>query len=228
MLPTKIVVIGAGSASFGLNTVGSLMRSAKLRGSHIALVDRNAEDAGLMRRLAERLNREWDAEMTITAHTHHAEALDGRRLCRLGHRGAAARGAVAAGLRDHAEVRRAPALRRERRAGRLCPRRPQHRAGAGDRPRHGAGLPGRLVHQLHQPDGAHLRRHHPLQQDQGGRAVPPDLCRLRHGRLRAGRRAGHRGAGGPDQHAMPTRTSGRCSARWRARRWRSWTSRPPG
>ena len=50
MLPTKIVVIGAGSASFGLNTVGSLMRSARLRGSEIALVDRNAKTLDLMRR----------------------------------------------------------------------------------------------------------------------------------------------------------------------------------
>jgi alpha-galactosidase len=77
MLPTKIVVIGAGSASFGLDTVADLMGSERLRGSHIALVDRNAKTLALMARLAERLNREWDSGMTITAHTHHAEALDG-------------------------------------------------------------------------------------------------------------------------------------------------------
>ena len=75
MLPTKIVVIGAGSASFGLNTVAALMGSRRLRGSHIALVDRNAETLRLMTRLAERLNREWDAAMKITSHTHHADAL---------------------------------------------------------------------------------------------------------------------------------------------------------
>lgn len=77
MLPTKIVVIGAGSASFGLNTVGSLMRSKRLAGSQIALVDRNAQTLDLMRRLAERMNREWDAGMKITAHTHHSDALEG-------------------------------------------------------------------------------------------------------------------------------------------------------
>ncbi len=76
MLPTKIVVIGAGSAIFGLNTVAALMGSERLRGSHLALVDRNAETLALIARLAERLNREWDARMTITTHTHHAEALD--------------------------------------------------------------------------------------------------------------------------------------------------------
>jgi alpha-galactosidase len=77
MLPTKIVVIGAGSAIFGLNTVSALLRSQRLRGSHIALVDRNAETLVLMARLAERLNREWDAQMQVTTHIHHGEALDG-------------------------------------------------------------------------------------------------------------------------------------------------------
>jgi alpha-galactosidase len=77
MLPTRIVVIGAGSAIFGLNTVAALMNSERLRGSSLALVDRNADTLALMGRLAERLNREWDAQMTITTHTHHADALDG-------------------------------------------------------------------------------------------------------------------------------------------------------
>ena len=52
MLPTKIVVIGAGSASFGLNTLAALMGSKGLRGSHLALVDRNAEALASMGRLA--------------------------------------------------------------------------------------------------------------------------------------------------------------------------------
>jgi alpha-galactosidase len=77
MLPTKIAVIGAGSASFGLNTLAALMGSERLRGSHLALVDRNAETLALIARLAGRLNREWDSGMTITTHTHHAEALGG-------------------------------------------------------------------------------------------------------------------------------------------------------
>ena len=77
MLPTKIVVIGAGSASFGLNTLANLVSSKRLRGSRLALVDRNADTLALVGRLAKRLNREWDAQMTISLHTHHAEALDG-------------------------------------------------------------------------------------------------------------------------------------------------------
>lgn len=77
MFPTKIVVIGAGSASFGLNTLGAILKSDKLRGSTLALVDQNAETLAIVRKLAERLNREWDRQLTITTHTHHADALEG-------------------------------------------------------------------------------------------------------------------------------------------------------
>jgi alpha-galactosidase/6-phospho-beta-glucosidase family protein len=56
----KIVVIGAGSASFGLNTLESLLRSKKLRGSEIALVDLNPKNLERMTRLAEHGNAAWD------------------------------------------------------------------------------------------------------------------------------------------------------------------------
>src|SRR5215510_7806848 len=76
-LPTKIVVIGAGSASFGENTLSAIMRSKKLRGSTLALVDRNAESLKIIQSLAERLNREWDSQFTITGYTDHRDALAG-------------------------------------------------------------------------------------------------------------------------------------------------------
>jgi alpha-galactosidase len=76
-LPTKIVVTGAGSAVFGENTLSALMRSHRLCGSSIALVDHNPVSLDIVKRLADRLNRDWDAGMTITAHLHHQEALDG-------------------------------------------------------------------------------------------------------------------------------------------------------
>jgi len=76
-LPTKIVVIGAGSASFGENTLSALLRSRKLCGSTLALVDRNAKSLDIVHRLANRLNVAWDAKFTISAHTHHKEALEG-------------------------------------------------------------------------------------------------------------------------------------------------------
>ena len=75
-LPTKIVVIGAGSASFGENTLSALLRSKKLRGSTLALVDRNPNSLDIVHRLANRLNVEWDAQFNISAHTHHRDALE--------------------------------------------------------------------------------------------------------------------------------------------------------
>jgi len=77
MPTTKIVVIGAGSASFGLNTLAALMRSERLKGSHLALVDRNGESLSLVHSLAERLNREWAGNFVLSTHTHHREALEG-------------------------------------------------------------------------------------------------------------------------------------------------------
>lgn len=74
---TIITVIGAGSASFGENTLSALMRSKKLKGSTLRLVDRNPQSLDIVHRLAKRLNIEWDSGLTITAHTHHKDALDG-------------------------------------------------------------------------------------------------------------------------------------------------------
>ncbi len=79
-LPTKIVVIGAGSASFGENTLSAILRSKKLRGSTLALVDKNAQSLGIVQRLAGRLNAEWGADFTVTAHAHHQEALAGAQF----------------------------------------------------------------------------------------------------------------------------------------------------
>ncbi len=75
-LPTSITIIGAGSAEFAENTFSSLIRSERLRGSKIALVDINADSLEVNRRLVERLNREWNAQMTITTHTDYRDALD--------------------------------------------------------------------------------------------------------------------------------------------------------
>src|SRR5215211_5453838 len=79
-LPTKITVSGAGSASFGENTRSSIMRSKNLCGSTLALVDRNVDSLAIVSRLADRLNREWDAQFTITSHTNHQEALPGSKF----------------------------------------------------------------------------------------------------------------------------------------------------
>ena len=78
--PTKIVCIGAGSYSFGMTTLVSLLRSDALKGSELALVDRNAEHLEIMRKLIAWLNEVWDAQMTVTAYTHHREALPGAKF----------------------------------------------------------------------------------------------------------------------------------------------------
>ena len=69
MRPVKIVLIGAGSASFGLSSLATLLRERELRGSTLALVDLNAKALEEMHRLAERINAEWDAGVNIVAST---------------------------------------------------------------------------------------------------------------------------------------------------------------
>lgn len=75
--PIKIVVVGAGSASFGLNTLAALMRSRRLRGSHLALVDRNQKALDLVERLAAKLNDDWQTGLQVSAYKHHQDALKG-------------------------------------------------------------------------------------------------------------------------------------------------------
>jgi alpha-galactosidase len=77
MLPTKIVVIGAGSASFGTNTLATMMRDQKLRRSELALVDRNLGTLEIVGSLAERLNHEWQSGMQISLFDRDEDALDG-------------------------------------------------------------------------------------------------------------------------------------------------------
>lgn len=78
--PTRIVCIGAGSYSFGLTTLVSLLRSEVLKGSQLVLVDRNEAHLETMRNLVEWLNEVWDSQMEISAHTHHHDALAGAQF----------------------------------------------------------------------------------------------------------------------------------------------------
>ncbi|MBN1660197.1 MAG: hypothetical protein JXA93_17485 [Anaerolineae bacterium] len=77
MARVKVVIIGAGSAIFGLNTLATLMRSKWLRGGTVGLVDVNAEGLALVEQLAQRLNREWEAGIEIVSSTRRAEVLPG-------------------------------------------------------------------------------------------------------------------------------------------------------
>lgn len=73
----KVVIIGAGSAIFGLGTLATLMRSPRLRGATLALVDLNADGLSLIDALARRLNCEWDAGLTIECATQRRSVLPG-------------------------------------------------------------------------------------------------------------------------------------------------------
>jgi alpha-galactosidase len=73
----KVVIIGAGSAIFGLGTLATLMRSPRLRGGTLALVDLNAGGLPLITTLARRLNREWGAGLAIESSTDRKQVLPG-------------------------------------------------------------------------------------------------------------------------------------------------------
>lgn len=71
----KIVVIGAGSASFGLANLGAILRTPALKGSELGLVDVDEEGLTLITRLAERINREWGSDFAITSGADRKELL---------------------------------------------------------------------------------------------------------------------------------------------------------
>jgi len=75
--PPKIVLIGAGSHSFGLMTLKDLMDTPELHGSQVVLVDIAADKLERMHRLVGRLNEMWQAGLSITATTDRREALPG-------------------------------------------------------------------------------------------------------------------------------------------------------
>ncbi len=62
---------------FGLSNMATIVRSKRLRGAELALVD--IDEAGLktMTKLARKMNEAWDAQMTITSTTNREEALPG-------------------------------------------------------------------------------------------------------------------------------------------------------
>ena len=74
---TKITCLGAGSASFGLSTLITLLESDTLNGLEIALVDTNQESLDLISSLANWLNNELNAGKRISSHSSHKTALKG-------------------------------------------------------------------------------------------------------------------------------------------------------
>lgn len=75
--PPKIVIVGAGSAIFGLGAMATLIQSERLRGSTLALVDIDEPALEMMTGVAEKMNAAWGAEMTITSTTKRRTVLPG-------------------------------------------------------------------------------------------------------------------------------------------------------
>lgn len=73
----KVIVIGAGSAIFGTGALATLIRSPRLAGATLGLCDIDGQTLTTMQRLAERMNAEWGAGMTIRASTDRRNLLSG-------------------------------------------------------------------------------------------------------------------------------------------------------
>jgi alpha-galactosidase len=74
---TKIVFLGAGSMSYGLNMLRDLVSGNELRGSTLIMVDKDAGALAKMRALAELLNEKTNAGLIIEQTTDRRAAFDG-------------------------------------------------------------------------------------------------------------------------------------------------------
>jgi alpha-galactosidase len=77
MKKANIVVIGAGSASFGLTNLGAILRTPELKGSELRLVDSNEAGLGMITKLAKRLNDEWGSDFIIKSDVDRNKLLAG-------------------------------------------------------------------------------------------------------------------------------------------------------
>lgn len=75
MPETKVVIIGAGSASFGLGMLRDAVNTPELRGSVISLVDTDASALEAVSRLARKMNDESGAGLMIEHTTDRTQAL---------------------------------------------------------------------------------------------------------------------------------------------------------
>lgn len=80
-MTNRIVLIGAGSATFGLETVGNIFKCRELEGSHIVLHDINPDTVAHVATLAKAVLSENDLPYTISATTSRREALEGADFC---------------------------------------------------------------------------------------------------------------------------------------------------
>jgi len=76
-METKIALIGAGSASFGLGTIHDIAGSETLHGSTLILVDIDKAKLNAMAKVAEKLNAHFGARLRIEASTSSKDVLGG-------------------------------------------------------------------------------------------------------------------------------------------------------
>ncbi len=74
MKPTKVVIIGAGSADFGPGMLADVLAHPEFRGSTLALVDTDEPRLALVKALAIRMDEEWGTGVQVEA------AVDRRRV----------------------------------------------------------------------------------------------------------------------------------------------------
>ena len=77
----KIVLIGAGSANFGLGTIGDIFKSKVLEGSTITLHDINAKALEKTKNIANKFKDELKLSFNIEATTDRKQALKGATYC---------------------------------------------------------------------------------------------------------------------------------------------------
>jgi alpha-galactosidase len=80
-MASRIVLIGAGSAQFGLGTLSDIFASEVLEGSHIVLHDINAQALKRVEGIAQDHLVEHDLPFTVSATIDRKEALQGADFC---------------------------------------------------------------------------------------------------------------------------------------------------
>ena len=80
-MENRIVLIGAGSAMFGLGTLGDIFKTKTLQGSTIVLHDINPKALRKVQDIAQQFIRERELPYTISATTSRQEALQGATFC---------------------------------------------------------------------------------------------------------------------------------------------------
>ncbi len=80
-MTNTIVLIGAGSAMFGLGTLGDIFNSKTLQGGHIVLHDINPQSLRALQEIAQRTIQDRKLPFTLTATISRREALQDATFC---------------------------------------------------------------------------------------------------------------------------------------------------